>query len=352
MKKLLSFAAFFYGSILVLLTAYFGQIPLLPADFLPVLLPLLIDPGFSEVSRILFWASPGLLTLEFPLLLAFPQIREGILWVNALFLCCAVLLDTASSYGICWTSSLHCRRGKICRITAETLTRTILLSLSALLAVIPGVAGLDRFSDGRGLWVWAFVSGVIVTALFGWVLSSRLRNRRILFSREKIRVELRELQEKETESRRVRINSDPARDLYVRAVELMKNKKAFLLYEFTLHDMAQRLFTNKMYLSRTINAFSGRGFRSFVNFFRVQYSIILFRKTPTMKVHALAELCGFHSQVTYTAAFKVEMGMTPGEYFNLLVQGEQVPPCPEYPSMIPEPVLPKRVPFSGRGGSK
>ena len=352
MKKFYTFAASFYGCILVLLIDYVGRIPVLPADFLPALLPLLIDPAFVRQARALFWSGPVLLTGEWLLLLVFPWTGLKIPCVNAIYLCCVVMLDTGFSYARCWSDSLHCRRGKICRITAETLTRSLLLSVSVLLAVFPALIGLDRFVVGRSFQIWAAVSGLLMLGLYGWVLSSRIRKRRIMFSREKIRRELKTLQDKETDSRKVRVHSDPAQDLYSRAVDMMRSKKPFLLYEFTLQDMAQRLVTNKMYLSRTINTFSGRGFRSFVNFFRIQYSIALFRKTPTMKVHALAELCGFHSQVTYTAAFKLEMGMTPGEYFTLLVQGEEVPPCPEYPSTFPARVLPERVPFYGRGGSR
>lgn len=352
MKKLQSFAASFFGSILVLLTAFSGHIPILPADFLPALLPLLIDPALSRPSQGLYWSGPALLAAEWLLVLIFPGTAVRMPLVNAVFLCCVVLLDTVFSYPRCWKDTLHSRRGKICRITAETLTRSVLLSAAAFLAVFPALAGMDRLAVDTGYLVWACLSGLVMTALYGWALASRILRRRVMFSRGKIRLDLKELQEKETEVRRVHVNSDPAQDLYLRAVEMMRTKRPYLLYEFTLHDMAQRLFTNKMYLSRTINTFSGRGFRSFVNFFRIQYSITLFKKTPTMKVHALAELSGFHSQVTYTTAFKLEMGMTPGEYFTLLVQGVKVPPCPEYPSTFPGRGFPEKVPSYVRGGSK
>lgn len=352
MKTLPNYFASIYGSTLILLSAYFGNIPILPADFLPALLPLLMDPGSTWQMRGLFWAGPALLTAELFLLLFLPGAGVWIPGVNALFLCCFVLADVVVSYSRSWRDTLHSRRGKICRLTSESLTRLSILAASAAVAVGPVLLGLERFAVDRGFRAWAAVSGLILTLLYGWVLLARIRKQRVMFSREAIRQELKTLQEKETDVRKVHVHSDPARDLYARAVDMMRSKKPFLLYEFTVNDMAQRLVTNKLYLSRTINAFSGRGFRSFVNFFRIQYSINLFRKTPTMKVHALAELSGFHSQVTYTAAFKLEMGMTPGEYFTLLMQGEEVPPCPEYPSTFPVQPLPARVPFSGRGGSK
>lgn len=271
MKKLQPILASAGGSILVLLIAWLGRIPLLPADFLPALLPLLIDPSFSKPARPLFWSGPALLAAECLALLSAPSLGYWIPGMNAAFLCCVVLLDTLFSYTRCWKDALYCRRGKVSRISGETLTRSSLLSLSAFVAVCPVCFYLDRTAVGRGYLLCAALSGLLLAGVFGWALGSRLRKRRLVFALSRIRAEHRALQEKETDKRRVRSYSDSAHELYARAVEMMRSKKPFLLYEFTLYDMAQRLFTNKMYLSRTINTFSGRGFRSFVNFFRIQY---------------------------------------------------------------------------------
>ena len=49
--------------------------------------------------------------------------------------------------------------------------------------------------------------------------------------------------------------------LYDRAVRLMEEKKPYLREGYCLPEMATSLFSNKAYLSRTINVFSGRNFR-------------------------------------------------------------------------------------------
>ena len=352
MKKLQSLFVSIYGSMLVFLIASLSELPLLPADFLPALLPLLIDLDLSGRFRWLGLSGSLLLTAETALIWAFPAVGVWMPGVNAVFLCCIVLLDALFSYSLCWKDALYSRRGKTSRVVAEAQTRSFLLAAIAFVAVCPICLGMERSVVGPGYRIWALVSGLLLSFILGWALLGRGRSRRPMFSRERIRSEFRALQEKETEIRKVRTPSQSAEDLYFRAVDMMRSKRLFLLYEFTLYDMAQRLFTNRLYLSRTINTMSGRGFRSFVNFFRIQYSIRLFKKTPTMKVHALAELSGFHSQVTYTTAFKLEMGMTPGEYFMRLVQGDEVPECPEYPSMIPEQALPTSAPSSEQDGSK
>lgn len=101
--------------------------------------------------------------------------------------------------------------------------------------------------------------------------------------------------------------------LYDRAVRLMEEKKPYLRDGYCLPDMAASLFSNKAYLSRTINIFSGRNFRQFVNYYRVNYSVDLMKKDPYLRVTELATMSGFHNVVTYNMAFKLNMNETPSE---------------------------------------
>lgn len=101
--------------------------------------------------------------------------------------------------------------------------------------------------------------------------------------------------------------------LYDRAVRLMEEKRPYLRDGYCLPDMAASLFSNKAYLSRTINVFSGRNFRQFVNYYRVNYSIDLMKKDPYLRVTELATMSGFHNVVTYNMAFKLNMNETPSE---------------------------------------
>ena len=53
--------------------------------------------------------------------------------------------------------------------------------------------------------------------------------------------------------------------LYDRCCRYMTEYKPFLVESFSLQDLANALYTNKGYLSKTINHFSGRNFRTYVN---------------------------------------------------------------------------------------
>lgn len=101
--------------------------------------------------------------------------------------------------------------------------------------------------------------------------------------------------------------------LYDRVVRMMEEKKPYLREGYSLLDLAASVFTNKSYLSKTINVFSGRNFRQFINYYRVNYSVDLMKKDPCLRVTELAMMSGFHNVVTYNMAFKLNMNETPSE---------------------------------------
>ena len=102
--------------------------------------------------------------------------------------------------------------------------------------------------------------------------------------------------------------------LYERIVTVMEEKRPFLDPEFSLSDLSGTVFTNRGYLSRTINILSGQNFRQFLNGYRVRYGIELIRKDPSLRVSDVAMMSGFHTTVTFNMAFKLNMGETPSQF--------------------------------------
>ena len=109
-------------------------------------------------------------------------------------------------------------------------------------------------------------------------------------------------------------------NLYKKIMAYMTEGKPFLDPDFCMSDLAEKVYSNKLYLSRTINILSGRNFRQFVNYHRVQYAMALFRKDPRLKVSEAAEMSGFNSAVSFNMAFKVNTGMSPSEWLHEHVQ--------------------------------
>lgn len=105
-------------------------------------------------------------------------------------------------------------------------------------------------------------------------------------------------------------------NLYRRVVMYMEETKPYLDHTFDMSSLADRMLTNKLYLSKTINILSGRNFRQFVNYYRVQRAIELFKKDPRLKVCEVSEMSGFHTAVSFNMSFKMNTGKTPSEWLQ------------------------------------
>ncbi len=104
--------------------------------------------------------------------------------------------------------------------------------------------------------------------------------------------------------------------LYKRIVMYMEEKKPYLNQTFDMSYMADRMLTNKLYLSKTINILSGRNFRQFVNYYRVRRAMELFKEDPRLKIHEVSEMSGFRTAVSFNMAFKMNTGKTPTEWLQ------------------------------------
>ena len=102
--------------------------------------------------------------------------------------------------------------------------------------------------------------------------------------------------------------------LYDRCCRYMADRKPFLVESFSLGDLANVLYTNRVYLSKTINYYSGKNFRSYINYYRVMYAMELFRKNRSLSVTELGAFAGFHSATTFNQAFKAVMQESPSTW--------------------------------------
>ena len=104
------------------------------------------------------------------------------------------------------------------------------------------------------------------------------------------------------------------RELYERIIEYFESEKPFLNNQLTINDVVKVVFSNKVYISRAINQFTGRNFCQFVNYYRISYSVECFKSDPSLKVNELAEMSGFNSVVSYNMAFRLFMNENPSDW--------------------------------------
>ena len=109
-------------------------------------------------------------------------------------------------------------------------------------------------------------------------------------------------------------SSNNGKELFERCCKYMEEKRPYLLESFSMQDLARAMYTNVVYMSRTINAMNGTNFKKFVNTYRVGYAQELFRKDPNISLTELYHLSGFANSATFNNAFKAICDESPSSW--------------------------------------
>ena len=107
-------------------------------------------------------------------------------------------------------------------------------------------------------------------------------------------------------------------ELFDRLERYMREKEPFLNENLSLAELAAEMYTNKTYLSKTINLKSGKNYCQYINQYRVNYAVQVIKRDRRVKVIELAMISGFHSVASFNMAFRLFMGDTPSEYMRTL----------------------------------
>ena len=105
--------------------------------------------------------------------------------------------------------------------------------------------------------------------------------------------------------------AEDSSSLMGRFQRLMQNEQLYLQPGLSLDDVADRLESNKTYVSKMVNSSYNMGFPELLNILRVDYAqhYILLHKDA--KQDTIARECGFFSASSFNTVFKKVTGMTP-----------------------------------------
>lgn len=109
--------------------------------------------------------------------------------------------------------------------------------------------------------------------------------------------------------------SDKLSNLLSRFTTLMIEQKLFTDPSLTVASVADRLGTNRTYLSKTINESTGKTFTQLINDYRIREAIAQMSDFEANKpLKQIAAEVGFSSLSTFYATFQSSTGMTPARY--------------------------------------
>ncbi|MDE6022664.1 MAG: helix-turn-helix transcriptional regulator, partial [Muribaculaceae bacterium] len=105
------------------------------------------------------------------------------------------------------------------------------------------------------------------------------------------------------------------KDLMERFISFMENKKGYADPQVTLASIAKELGTNRTYLSKAINAETGKTFLQIINEYRMRHAVEVISDTNSdIPIKQLAADLGYNSMSTFYTSFNTYTGMTPAKY--------------------------------------
>lgn len=124
-----------------------------------------------------------------------------------------------------------------------------------------------------------------------------------------------ERKEPEDDSSEMPEGGSGSRELFLQVERLMRESRLYAQKDISLEKIAERLGTNRTYISRAINSYAGVSFPNYVNMFRIEEATrIISDPGNRIPLKQLADDLGFNSATVFSKAFQRETGCPPGRY--------------------------------------
>lgn len=161
------------------------------------------------------------------------------------------------------------------------------------------------------------VSFVVASFVFICALLRRAGSRRFLFF-EKYEKMVSEAVQDCVSSRVIRADrkENLYRSIFSRIEEYFRSESPFLDTDLSIGEVSERIFTNKVYVSRAISECADTNFCQYVNRYRIGYAMDCFRQNPALRVSDLAYMSGFRTVASYNMAFRRVAGEIPSDWMR------------------------------------
>jgi AraC-like DNA-binding protein len=118
-------------------------------------------------------------------------------------------------------------------------------------------------------------------------------------------------------------NADPPEDskgneIIEKLEKLIYEEKIYYNSELNLNDLAEKLGTNRGYLSKVINSKYNKNFNAYINEFRINEAIKIMtnNELPQYSLEGVASSVGFNTRASFINAFKKQTGLTPSAFID------------------------------------
>lgn len=115
---------------------------------------------------------------------------------------------------------------------------------------------------------------------------------------------------------------DTEKEIYLQVEALMRDRKLYRNKDMGLDRLAELLDTNRTYVSKAVNKYSGMSFSSYLNMYRInEATAVISDPSRNVLLKQLADDLGYNSVTVFSKAFQKETGLTPSRYRKEIMDG-------------------------------
>lgn len=202
-------------------------------------------------------------------------------------------------------------------ISAMTVNQ-ILLVVQYIVIITGNQVSQDLFLAPAQIMLMMILFGVLFyepRLLYGQLLVSDLWRKPVHL--EDLTGETMPEQKQQENVRRAPVDQEKIQHYIETMNELMERKQPFLNPEYQISGLSSDLGIPVHHCSYVLNYHMGKGFRDWINGYRVNYFLQQIPKQGNTKtIEAIAMESGFKNNTTFYNAFKKEKGVLPGDYIK------------------------------------
>ena len=181
------------------------------------------------------------------------------------------------------------------------------------------LAGIKiRQQKSRVIFLTILVFVLLINSLLFYLYLQNKHKKNLLIAKAKMEHDL--IFKEEAKSKiRNSVSDQTTKKVLEKLVYEIETRKCYLDPDLNISTLAQKIGTNREYLSQIIHKTYNKNFNDFVNYYRVQEAVEILKKIVageqedwTMDI--VAEKSGFKYTSTFYPAFKQVMSMSPSEF--------------------------------------
>lgn len=263
---------------------------------------------FFLVSAMLFYACALVVTMyEY---MGHAYMASSYIWLYSF-----VLLSLLSYFMYLNSFVAKCRS-----LVQENIVREVLKGIISAGTLLPAFASVLVVCETENLYV-GVMSGIAMSVLTAFIFLSSFRQDDMLYGRRVKEAASASIRTCMPQFSRSKKSVQTESELQKRFLAYFEEKRPYLNPELSMADVVNALYTNKTYLSRMLNEGMGMNFNQTVNKYRVMHSMELYIANPAMQISEMAEMSGFNSVSTFSLAFRLHVGLAPGDWCKTVRNG-------------------------------